>query len=333
MATNDQVRALVTSHLEGDGARFASVAMQVAAAEARRGNADFASEVRRLIDRSREAGGTSPISPGVSIPFAAPTGELKDLLSASQPEVKLSDMVLPDAMRARLERVLAEQRQLALLRGHNLNPRQRLLLVGPPGCGKTMTAAALAGELHLTLFVVRLEVLVSKFLGETAGKLRLIFEQMERTRAVFLFDEFDSIGTERGRGDDVGEMRRVLNSFLVMLEQYQGASMVIAATNHGLTLDSALFRRFDDHLEFSTPRLKEIEQTLRQSLALAPVKVSVDWAKLAKAAKGLSYAEVVRAARESMKTVLLAGKEELGTADVAAALSERGRPMPRSKRK
>lgn len=334
MATSDQVRALLTSHLDGDDARFSAVAMQVAASEARKGNADFAAEVRRLIDRSRT--GTAPFVkplPGLTISFDAPAGELKELLLASQPSVTLADMVLPETLRARLDRVLAEQRQLSLLRGHNLHPRQRLLLVGPPGCGKTMTAAALAGELHLSLFVVRLEVLVSKFLGETAAKLRLIFEQMERTRAVFLFDEFDSIGTERGRGDDVGEMRRVLNSFLVLLEQYQGTSLVVAATNHVRSLDPALFRRFDDRLDFTTPGAKEIEQTLRHALASSPAKVDVDWVKLTRQAKGLSYADLTRAAREAMKSVLLDGRDALTTADVSAALREREAPVSAPKRK
>lgn len=323
MATNEQVRALVTSHLERDESRFASVAMQVAAAEARRGNADFALELRRLIDRSRERTPASGQTAGETIPFATPSGELRDLLSASQPEVRLSDMVLPAVLRAQLERVVAEQRQLPLLRGHNLRPRQRLLLVGAPGCGKTMTAAAIAGELHLTLFVVRLDGLVSKYLGETATKLRLIFEQMERTRAVFLFDEFDSIGTERGRTEDVGEMRRVLNAFLVMLEHYKGTSLVVAATNHGSALDHALFRRFDDLLEFSPPGPTQIELTLRQRLALAPCKVEAAWKRLSTQARGLSYAEIIKACDDAMKSALLAKRDTLTTEVIAAALKDR----------
>jgi SpoVK/Ycf46/Vps4 family AAA+-type ATPase len=325
MATNEQVRALVASHLERDGARFASVAMQVAAAEARKGNADFAADVRKMIDRSRERGDAQSTvgGGGLAIPFSTPSGELRDLLSASQPDVRLRDMVLPPALRARLARVVEEQRQLALIKGHNLQPRQRLLLIGPPGCGKTMTAAAIAGELSLTLFVVRLDTLVSKFLGETSVKLRLIFDAMERTRAVFLFDEFDSIGTERGHGSDVGEMRRVLNAFLVLLGQFQGTSLVVAATNHGATLDRALFRRFDDLIEFSVPNVAQIEETLRQRLSLAPGKVTAAWKKISTAARGLSYAEIVKACDEAVKTMLLAGHEELGTAELLTALAER----------
>lgn len=322
MASAEQVRALVQSHCEGDQGRFMSVAMQVAAGEARKGNAEFSAELRCMIDKAKERL-TPQTTVGEAVPFAAARGELSELFAVYHPQTRLADMVLPGALSARMDRIVDEHRQMALLKGHNLHPRQRLLLSGPPGCGKTMTAYALAGELGFPLFIVRLDALMTKFLGETAAKLRLIFDSMERVRAVYLFDEFDSIGTERGSSSDVGEMRRVLNSFLMLLENYHGTSLVIAATNHGHTLDQALFRRFDDLLEYVLPDEALVAEIIRRRLAQAPGKIKVANAKAAAAAAGLSFADVVRACDEAIKSLLLAGRAELKTGDLLGALEER----------
>jgi SpoVK/Ycf46/Vps4 family AAA+-type ATPase len=322
MASADQVRALVQSHFDGDQGRFMSVAMQVAAGEARKGHTEFSDELRRMIEKAKNRLVPQQTA-GETIPFAAARGELGELFAVFHPQTKLADMVLPEAMQVRMARIVGEHRQMAMLRGHNLHPRQKLLLSGPPGCGKTMTAHALAGELGLPLFVVRLDALMTKFLGETAAKLRLIFDSMEKVRAVYLFDEFDSIGTERGAPGDVGEMRRVLNSFLMLLENYRGSSLVIAATNHGHALDQALFRRFDDLLTFALPTKELLTETIRRRLAMGPVKANVAVAKVANAAEGLSYAEVVRACDEAVKLLLLEGRSDLKTADLLAALDER----------
>jgi SpoVK/Ycf46/Vps4 family AAA+-type ATPase len=322
MASAEQVRALVQSHCEGDQGRFMSVAMQVAAGEARKGHPEFSAELRRMIEKAKDRL-VPQQNAGETIPFAAARGELSELFAVYHPQTKLADMVLPPALQSRMARIVDEHRQMALLRGHNLNPRQRLLLSGPPGCGKTMTAHALAGELGLPLFVVRLDALMTKFLGETAAKLRLIFDSMERVRAVYLFDEFDSIGTERGSASDVGEMRRVLNSFLMLLESYRGASLVVAATNHGHALDQALFRRFDDLLAFSLPTKELLAETIRRRLAQVLGKSNVAQAKVAAAAEGLSYAEVVRACDEALKSLLLGGRTELKSVDLLTAIEER----------
>ncbi|OIQ86979.1 ATP-dependent zinc metalloprotease FtsH [mine drainage metagenome] len=322
MASAEQVRALMQSHFDGDHGRFMSIAMQVAAGESRKGHTEFSAELRCMIEKAKEQLGTRQVA-GETIPFAAARGELSELFAVYHPQTKLADMVLPKAMQTRMGRIVGEHRQMAMLRGHNLHPRQKLLLSGPPGCGKTMTAHALAGELGLPLFIVRLDALMTKFLGETAGKLRLIFDSMEKVRAVYLFDEFDSIGTERGSTSDVGEMRRVLNSFLMLMEAYHGTSLVIAATNHGHTLDQALFRRFDDLLAFSLPTKELLTETIRRRLAVCPVKATVTLTKVADAAVGLSFAEVVRACDEAIKSLLLEGQSDLKTADLLAALEER----------
>ena len=164
------------------------------------------------------------------------------------------------------------------LREHGLGPLRKVLLLGPPGTGKTMTATVLAGELGLPLFAIQLDGLITKYLGETAAKLRLIFEAIEETRAVYLFDEFDALGSERAARNEVGEIRRVLNSFLQFLEQDDSDSFIVAATNHPQLLDRALFRRFDSIVEYSLPSPACAEQVLQARLALLDTR-GVNWPK------------------------------------------------------
>jgi len=220
MGNKDQVKALVRSHAEGDDERFYAIAMQVAAQAARQGHTSFAQELRDLVDQAKAR--TKTVAFGMRtkpVPVVKPRGELAGLLTATYPTTRLVDMALDEAVGSRIDEVLLEQRQRDRIREHGLSPLRRLLLIGPPGTGKTMTTAALAGELGLPLFTIQLDGLITKYLGETASKLRPIFDATQETRAVFFFDEFDALGGERAARNEVGEIRRVLNSFLQFLEQ------------------------------------------------------------------------------------------------------------------
>lgn len=319
MPTADQIKALLSSHAEGDEAQFFSVAMQIAAAEARQGHGKLAQEIRALIDKGKSRASIEAATP---VPLVKPRGELADILTVSYPTTRLSDMVLGTALEKRLLRVIREHKAVRSIRSRGLSPRRKLLLVGKPGTGKTLTASMLAGELGLPLFVVRLDGLITKFMGETSAKLRLIFEALRQTRGVYLFDEFDSIGSERGLGNDVGEIRRVVNSFLQMVEQDNSDSMVIAATNHIGLLDRALFRRFDDIIEFDLPSVEEVKLLLHNKLAMFAMR-KVQWSAVAKAALGLSHADIVRAAEDAIKSMLIEEREMISNADLLACICER----------
>jgi SpoVK/Ycf46/Vps4 family AAA+-type ATPase len=321
MTTARQIIALLKSHLVGDEDRFLSTAMQLAAHEARQGHGKLAQEVRDLVDAAKAKAGAVERRPG-PVPLVRPKGELANILTVHYPDVRFADMVLPDFIEWRLKRVLLEQRQQERLRAHGLGPRRKLLLVGPPGTGKTMTAAALAGELHLPIFSIVLDGLITKFMGETAAKLRLVFDAMNDTRGVYFFDEFDAIGARRSDRHDVGEIRRVLNSFLQFLEQDDSQGLVIAATNHPELLDTALFRRFDDVIEYTLPEAAVIERLLKARLASFDTK-ALAWREAAEAAVGLSQGEIVRAAEDAAKATVLADAKHVTSSVLDAAITER----------
>lgn len=321
MASADQLKALLKSHIEGDQGRFLSVAMQVAAHEAKLGHGKLAEELRDMVDAAKRQGQTASPSSNL-VPINKPRGELSGLLTVSYPKSRLSDMILEDAVSEKLQRTIKEQRFFTKLHEHGLSPRRKLLLVGPPGTGKTMTASVLAGELGIPLFLVRLDSLITKFMGETAAKLRQVFDAVGTVRGIYFFDEFDAIGSQRGQANDVGEIRRVLNSFLQMIEQDQSNSLILAATNHPEILDYALFRRFDDVIEYGMPNEEQAIALLKERLAgFKPVRPN--WKKVAEQTTGLSYADITRAADEAIKHAIIHELHHVAQADLIRTLAER----------
>lgn len=322
MATTEHIKAMIRSHLDNDDERFVALALQVAAHSARQGHGKAADEIKSLVEEARKRTKARPAQRPVAV--ATPKGELAGLLAVSAPRTRVTDMVLDPDIRRQLERVLREQRSFEKLLAHGLTPARKLLLVGPPGSGKTMTAAAMAGELGLPLYVIVLHTLITRFMGETAAKLRLVFDALHETRGVYLFDEFDAIGAERATGNDVGEIRRVLNSFLQFLEQDDSRSLIVAATNHPQALDSALFRRFDVVVSYGLPTPTQAEETVRNRLA--PFDSStLDWARVRDAAEDLSYADIAAACDIAAKDAVLDDTITIATDRLAAAMSDRRR--------
>ena len=322
MASADQLKALLKSHLEGDNERFFSVAMQVAAHEAKLGHGKLAEELRTLVDQAKARRALPLQVEEQAIPISRPRGELAGLLTFSYPKARLSEMVLDAVLSTQLNRIIREQRQAAKILAHGLHPRRKLLLIGSPGTGKTLTASVLAGELGLPLFQVRLDGLMTKYMGETAAKLRQVFEATDRTRGVYFFDEFDAIGSQRGLANEVGEVRRILNSFLQMIEQDTSHSLIVAATNHPEILDHALLRRFDDILHYNLPDENRIIVLLKSRLG-HKLQNRISWTQLAHYTQGLSHSEIVRACDEVLKSALIEQKEQINESDIRQAIEER----------
>lgn len=299
MATGDQVKSLIKSYFEDDKDRFFTTALQVAAHEARQGHSSLAQEIRSIVDKAKN----SKIK---IIPF---TPDLSDLILLTTPKAYMAELVMPEELKQKIERILKEYYQRSKLFKHGLKNRRKILLVGPPGTGKTMTASVVANELNLPFFTVQMDKLINKYMGETSAKLRQIFDVIKDKQGVFLFDEFDAIGSERNTDNDVGEMRRVLNSFLQFIENDESESIIIAATNNIGLLDQALFRRFDDILQYNLPDGEGIERILGN--CLGNYKGSLNVKKFINEIKGLSHAEITKACNDAIKETILNDKNKV----------------------
>jgi len=320
MSNAKQILAMLRSKAEGDEEAFFSIALQVAAAEARKGHRQTAEELRSAVDSARALNSHGA---SVSIPFSQPRGELEGLVEMRKAQFNLKDVVLDKDVSEQLTDFLIQQRKRDWLREHGKTPNKSLLLVGPPGSGKTMSAEALAGELKLPFFVVRLETLITRYMGETAAKLRLVFDETAKRRGVYLFDEFDAVGAHRMANNDVAEMRRVLNSFLQFIEEPTATdSIIICATNYPALLDKALLRRYDLVLEFSVPDKEQIRTIMKSNLK--PMKLpKIEWKKIIDAADGLSQSEIVRACNDAVKTAILDERNFLKTKDIFERINQR----------
>jgi len=313
MATGEQIKSLIRSHFGDDSERFFSIALQVAAHEAQQGHGALAHDIRAIVEKARKENWP------VVLKFPQ---DLTGLVLSEEPDVPKAALVLPSVMRNRMERIIHEYRQQQKLKTHGLMHRRKIMLVGPPGTGKTMSAQVLAHELRLRLHTIQVDRLVTKFMGETSAKLRQIFDLMQREPGVYLFDEFDAIGGERMLENDVGEMRRVLNSFLQFIEQDTSDSLIVAATNSPKLLDRALFRRFDDVLYFRLPE-KEDRKRLAGNVLGSFLAPRFSWRAVLDVSVGLSHAEIDQACRDAIKQAILDNRKKVTSAVLLGMLKER----------
>lgn len=311
MANADQIKALISSHLKRDEDRFVRIALQLAAAEAKQGHTSLANDIRQLIDDNAN----QPVKV-VSI-----SNDLADLVQREEASEDIASLVVRSALREKIARIVREFHQADKLAQHGLNNRRKILLSGPPGTGKTMTAGVLAAQTGLPLYVVQIDRLVTKYLGETGAKLRQIFAMIRKQDGVFLFDEFDAIGAQRGVDNEVGEMRRVLNALLQFIETDQSRSLIVAATNSLSSLDAALFRRFDDVLHYHNPDHDEIISLIRNRLGAFRGKFQIE--PIAQKAIGLSHAEITQACDDAIKDSILADRKTVTQARLLETIADR----------
>ena len=310
MATSEQVKALIKAYAENDKNRFKTVALQVAAYEARLGHDTVARDLKKEIDSLDSKVFT----------FTNLTSS-NSMMTASFNKASLSDLVVNKELKEKLERILSEYKNRNKLYAHGYSNRRKILLEGDSGTGKTFTATIIAFELGLPLFTIQVDKLVTKFMGETSVKLRQVFDTIASTHGVYFFDEFDAIGADRTLDNEVGEMRRILNSFLQFIENDTSQSLILAATNNCKMLDSALFRRFDDVLHYSKPTKEEIKQLLSIRIHKQTKELQIN-DSLVSAAIGLSQAEISRACDDAIKDCLISGKK-LTENKLEVALHER----------
>ena len=317
MASADQIKALLQAHADGDDDRFYSVAMQMAAREARMGHGKLAQDMRDIIDAAKSARdltGSGKVSIGQS--------ELFDMVQSSYPKNRFGDLILDDALTEQIKRVVREHRSVSRILEHGLSPRRKLLFIGPPGTGKTLTASVLAGELGLPLLEFRLDWLLTRYMGEAVHKLGQIWDATVRTRGVYFFDKLEVICSSKVSGYEAAERRQVFNSFVVMVEQNNSRSIIVAAARHVDDIDGALFSKFDDVMDYTFPNESQIAELLELRLRSVAV-AGTAWEKLAELAMGLNFAEVSGVANEVLKAALISGLDEVGESDIDLVLRDR----------
>lgn len=309
MASAEHVKGLIRAHLEQDNARFKTIVLQIAANEARQGHMAVARDLKQLSEKLSNTNNIVQINNN-------------PLLEMYMPNDKISELIVSDNQKIKINRILEEFKNRDKLQAYGLSNRRKILLEGAPGTGKTFTASVIASELKIPLFVVQMDKIVTKFMGETSAKLRLVFEDIKKTMGVYFFDEFDAIGANRSLDNEVGEARRILNSFLQFIEQDDSNSIIIAATNNHRLLDQALFRRFDDVIHYAMPEDDEIRSIFEKKLVKKYYTGEIN-ISLIEAAKGLSQSEIISACDDCFKSAILYNKQ-FNEADLIAVMKDKG---------
>jgi SpoVK/Ycf46/Vps4 family AAA+-type ATPase len=289
--------------------------------------ADQLENIKKKSQKEKPASNSKPaslVSENLQALSELPTSKRFNLpLVTFIPREKLRHyMVLPDAVEKRFQRIEREYAARDRLAHHGLRYRQKILLYGSPGCGKTLGAERLAWNTGLPLLKVRFDAMVSSFLGETASNLRLVFDKASLEPCLLFFDECDSIAKSREDTQEVGEIKRVVNTFLQILDEYESSSgLLVAATNLNKSLDTALWRRFDDLIEVPKPGEQELEFIVKQTLSGIEVG-SINWSLIIKQMNGFSAAQAVRAAQDAAKRAILEREELVIQEHLAETIEE-----------
>lgn len=311
MAKADYIISLIKSHYNSEPERFTTIALQIAAHEAILGHTLVASEIKNIIDKAKET----------KLKTKAFAPDMQELILENVPALNLADIIVSEDIKSKIKRIISEFVQRDKLHKHDLENRRKILLSGPPGTGKTLTASIIANELNLPLYTILMDKMVTKYMGETSAKLRQVFDLIEQKQGIYLFDEFDAIGGERSRDNDVGEMRRVLNSFLQFIERDNSDSLIIAITNNKQLLDQALFRRFDDVILYHLPSINEKRDLLKNRLAQFSKIININ--DLLPNINGLSHAEISLACIDAIKETVLNEKQQMNNDLILKAIKDR----------
>jgi len=286
MARGDLLISLVRASVSGDKNAVRSAVETIIAEEKNKQHTVLADRLSRAMYAN--GNGMKKFAP---TPVSESGHKGREFISEITPKRELGDMVLSETCRTAVDQLIEEQQRSSLLRAHGLDPRHRLLLVGPPGNGKTTLAEAIAEALAVPFFVVRYDAMIGSYLGETASRLKRVFDYVRTTPCVLFFDEFDAVGKERGDIHETGEIKRVVTSLLMHVDELPSYAVVIAATNHSELLDRAVWRRFQLRLGLPAPGEKELTEYFDRFLASFDKRPGVTAPSIAKRLGAISYAE------------------------------------------
>lgn len=320
MARGELLRELFSSYSNSDDHAFRAAALAIIAEEQQKQNNQLAKELLTMLETPE------PKKPAPLEKVSAPLDKERQapLVEIRTPRRRMSDIVLSETAFGQVQRILEESRKAELLRAHSLRPKSKLLFCGPPGCGKTLCAEIVASELRLPLLYTRFDAIVSSYLGETSANIRRVFDFSKSKSYVILLDEFDAIGKSRDDSSEHGELRRVVNSFLQLLDSYTGDSIIIAATNHEQILDDALWRRFDEIVPFERPANSEVLKLLSLKLKNFPCE-GLNFVRLAPKLSGFSHSEIEWVCMDAVKSAILQDIDAVTPALFEASLERQKR--------
>jgi AAA+ superfamily predicted ATPase len=321
MASGKLLRKLIQSGVQGDAAGFRSASEAVIKEEREKNHHLLANNLERLLygGQTGAGKGTRKLHDLPSLPTNKDNGLA--LLEERAVVREEKDIILSDATQSALDEILMEHNRADTLRSYGMQPAQKLLFCGPPGCGKTLAAEVIAGALSMPLVLVRLDSVISSFLGETAANLRKVFDYIAQRPVVALFDEFDALTKDRGDSGDHGELKRSVNAVLQMIDGYRGESILVATTNYETLLDKAVWRRFDEVVRFEMPNLEQIKRLLSLKLSGIRRNFEADDPQVASLFKGMSHADIERVLRRAVKEMILSGREFMEKSHLDTALA------------
>ncbi|MCF3652462.1 AAA family ATPase [Synoicihabitans lomoniglobus] len=305
---------------DGSSPDVNAICRRIVDEEKKRGHNQVAKELEQILAQTPIA--PKRLAPASLSPLPTNRRDSAPLLTEIPVEKLRHDMVLPEMVESRLARIEREFAARSRLAKHGLRPRHRILLYGPPGCGKNLGAERLAWHTGLPLRKVRFDNLLSSYFGETMSNLRRVFDAAHETPCALFLDECDTLARTRNARNDVGEVTRITNALLEMLEDYRGDGLVIAATNLDSDLDPALFRRFDEVLKIPLPGAAEIRRLLELTLAPIGIETDLPLTALAREMDGMSGSDVVHAAQSAAKLTVLSGRRKVSESDIRHALAE-----------
>lgn len=312
--TGEIIRKMIHSQVKGDKAGFRAAVEEFVKEERRKNHHILARDIERFL---KNGAISSDFSDSLTLIGANNDDLPRDkergvfLVEIIEPKRTLETIVISWEIRKQLDLIVQENHKGEILRTYGLRPISRVLFCGPSGCGKTVGAETVAQALYLPLVLVRFDAVVSSYLGETAANLRKVFDFARTRPMVILFDEFDAIGKHRTDEEEHGELKRVVNSFLQMLDNYRGETLIIAATNHQGLLDSALWRRFDEIVYFDRPGPEAIEEVLRRNVRQIGLEPTINLSKVSSDLVGLSHADAERIALQAVKSTVLANQKAI----------------------
>jgi SpoVK/Ycf46/Vps4 family AAA+-type ATPase len=305
MARSDLLISLVKAGVSGDTRTVKRTVEAIVAEERAKQHNVLADRLEKVVE-SPPMNGQSNVA---RVPAEATSRGAREFIAEITPRRRLDEIVLPDLTRLAATQLIEEQQRASLLRSYSLEPRHRILLVGPPGNGKTTLAEAIAESLAVPFFVVRYEAMMGSFLGETAARLKRVFDYARTTPCVLFFDEFDAVGKERGDIHETGEIKRVVTSLLMQIDDLPSYVVVLAATNHAELLDRAVWRRFQLRLTLPAPTQKQLAVFLSSLAARTQIKLGLGTEQIAKALGRVSYSEAEEFFSDILRRRVLSGDE------------------------